>query len=376
MNRMLSLSCLLLAALFLPLAVQAANPTTDTIARHAIVIEAATGDILLAKDAEAAMPTSSMSKLLTMYLVFEALRDGKLAADAVVPTSINARQQEGSRMFINVGQAVRVEDLMRGVIIQSGNDAAVSLAEAVGGTEGGFAVLMNRKAADLGMSKSHFVNATGLPDPQHYSTAYDLARLALSLMRDFPQHYHYYSEREFTYNNIKQDNRNPLLYRNIGVDGIKTGHTEEAGYGLIASSLRDGRRLVLVVNGLPNMQARADESARLLDWAYREYGLYPLLKKGEMLEEATVWLGQSEKVKLAAATDATVGLPRTARKDLRVMLSFTQPMPAPLAAGQEVGKITITMPGREPITVPLVTIEAVEEVGFFERLNRRVQILF
>ena len=226
----------------------------ETLAKQAIVIEGKIGSVLYEKEADASMPTSSMSKVLTMYLVFEAIKDGKLTLETPVTISEAAWRQTGSRTFMDLGESTKVEDLIRGVIIQSGNDAAVALAEAVAGSESSFASLMNEKAQKLGMTHSHFVNATGLPDPQHYSTARDLAILAQALMRDFPEHYHYYSETEFTYHNIRQGNRNPLLYRNIGVDGMKTGHTDAAGYGLIATALRDGRRIVAVVNGLTSMQ--------------------------------------------------------------------------------------------------------------------------
>jgi D-alanyl-D-alanine carboxypeptidase (penicillin-binding protein 5/6) len=261
--------------LFCPVAAFAASVAPlETTAKQAIIVDATTGDVLFNKDSDVKMPTTSMSKVMTMYLVFDALKKKKLELDNAAIISPTARKQEGSRMFVNEGETVKVEDLVRGVIIQSGNDAAVALAEAVAGSESTFAGLMNAKAKELGMTNSNFVNATGLPDPNHYSTAKDLATLAQALIRDFPEYYHYYSETEFTYNKIKQGNRNPLLYRNMGVDGMKTGHTEDAGYGLIASALRDGRRVISVANGLKTMQERADESAKMIEWAYREYGVY------------------------------------------------------------------------------------------------------
>lgn len=347
----------------------------ETEAKHAYLVEAATGDVLYAKDADATMATSSMSKVLTMYLVFEAIRNGKLKLTDEVPVSDHAWKQEGSRMFINANDKVKVEDLIRGVIVQSGNDAAVALAEALGGAEGEFAGMMNTKAQQLGMTHSHFTNATGLPDPDHYSTAHDLATLALNMIRDFPEDYHYYAETEFTYNNIKQGNRNPLLYRGIGVDGLKTGHTEEAGYGLIASALRNGRRLILVVNGLSNMQERADESAKILEWGYREFGLYPTLRKGEKLADAKVWLGVEPTVPVVPEKDFIISLPRNQRHALQVTLIYNQPIPAPVQSGQVLGKALVNVPGKNVVEVPLIAGNNVAEVGFFRRLKLKLKLL-
>jgi len=368
-------AALILLLLALPAHAQNVAPL-ETAAKQAILLDAATGTVLFAKNADERMPTSSMSKVLTTYLAFEAIKNGKLRLDDMLTVSEHAWRQEGSRMFLKVGDRVKVEDLLRGVIVQSGNDAAVALAEALGGTEANFATMMTAKAAQLGMTSSHFMNATGLPDPEHYSTAHDLARLALATLRDFPEDYHYYSEIEFTYNNIKQGNRNPLLYRNIGVDGLKTGHTEAAGFGLIASALRDGRRLVMVVNGLGSMQERADEPAKILDWGYREFGLYPLLKQGQKLAEAKTWLGETPMVPLLAGQNVTLSLPRSARNDLRVTLRFAQPIPAPIAAGQEVGKISVAATGLTAFEVPLVAGGDVPQVGFFARFAAKLGLLF
>ncbi len=347
----------------------------ETIAKFVALVEAATGDVLFAKDADAQMSTSSMSKVLTMYIVFEAIRDGKLSLTTEVPVSERAWKQEGSRMFINPGDKVKVEDLVRGVIVQSGNDAAVALAEAVAGSEEQFAELMNAKAQQLGMNGSHFKNATGLPDPDHYSTAGDLAKLAHATIRDFPEYYHYYAEIDFTYNNIKQGNRNPLLYRNMGVDGLKTGHTSEAGFGMIASSLRDGRRLIMVVNGLKNMQERADESARILDWGYREYGLYPVLKKDAKMAEAKVWLGVSRTVDVQPEKDVMLSLPRSARNGLKVTLNYNQPITAPIIAGQVVGSANIEIPDKDSMSIPLVAGSDVAQVGFIDRIILKLKML-
>jgi serine-type D-Ala-D-Ala carboxypeptidase (penicillin-binding protein 5/6) len=347
----------------------------ETDARHIILIEEATGDVLVAKDADAAMPTSSMSKVMTMYMVFDALRNGRLKLDDKLKTSQRAFKQEGSRMFLKAGDEASVEDLIRGVIVQSGNDAAVVLAESLGVSEERFADIMTAKAQELGMTHSHFTNATGLPDSEHYSTARDLATLALAMISTFPEDYHYYSEKEFTYNNIKQGNRNPLLYRNIGVDGLKTGHTEEAGFGLIASGVRDGRRLVMVVNGLNDMQERADEAAKILEWGYREFGLYPALRKGDKVAEAKVWLGTEQTVPLVPQKDVFLSLPRRARSGLKVTLNYAQPVPAPVGKGKVLGAVVITAPGKNAMEIPLVAGKEVEQVGFFQRMSQRLKLL-
>lgn len=354
---------------------QTATPF-DVDAKQAILIEAKTGDVLYAKDAESPMPPSSMSKMMTLYMVFDALHSGKLKLDDMLPVSEHAWQQEGSRMFLNAGQQAKVEDLIRGVVVQSGNDASVVFAEALGsGSESAFADLLNIKAKKLGMMNSHFVNATGLPDPEHYTTARDLSILAASLLHDFPEYYPYFSELSFTYNNIEQGNRNPLLYRNMNVDGIKTGHTEAGGFGLTASSQRDGRRLIMVLNGMKNMQARADESAKVLDYGYREFGLYPIAKEGDVMAAPSVWLGESPTVQIVAQKEATISLPRAARNGLKVVVSFNQPIPAPVHKGDEVGALVITAPGAETKTVPLIADADIEQVGFFSRVIQKFNLL-
>ena len=349
----------------------------DVAARQAYLIDAATGATLYAKDAESQMPTSSMSKMMTMYVVFDAIKNGKLHMEDKLPVSEHAWKQEGSRMFLNVGEQAKVEDLIRGVIVQSGNDAAVTLAEGLAsGSESAFADMMNAKAKELGMNNSHFMNATGLPDPQHYSTAHDLALLAMALQHDFPERYHYFSELNFTYNGISQGNRNPLLYRNMNVDGLKTGHTDIGGFGLTASAVRDGRRVFMVLNGMDDMQARADESAKLLDYGYREFGDYQIAKAGDVMASPTVWLGLKPKVQIVAAQDVIVTLPRTARSGLKAVVSFDQPIPAPIKKGQQVGLLTVTAPGMEDKAIPLVAMDNIDQAGFFSRLLTKIRLIF
>ena len=307
----IAMPALLLRATVL-LAVLAALPahaaTVDTIAKQAILIDTTTDTVLMEKAADERMPTSSMSKMMTAYLVYDALRDGRITLDTKFPVSKKAWQTGGSKMFVQINDTIRVEDLLRGLLIQSGNDAAVVLAEGLAGSETAFADRMNEMAKKLGMNASHFVTSNGLPDPEHYSTARDLAILAERMISDFPQYYRYDGEREFTWNKIKQGNRNPLLYRDMGVDGIKTGHTDSGGYGLTASGMRDDRRLILVVNGLPSMQSRADEGARLLEWGWSQFRLYPLFKAGATVDEATVWLGTEDKVPVTVAQDLAMTL--------------------------------------------------------------------
>jgi len=351
-----------------------AVPTLETKAEHVILIEEATGDTLFAKDPDASMATSSMSKVMTMYMVFEAIKNGKLKLDDKLKTSERAWKQEGSRMFLNVGDEVTVQDLIRGVIVQSGNDAAVVLAEAIGGTEDRFADMMNLKAQELGMARSFFKNASGLPDPEHFSTARDLATLAIATIRNFPEDYRYYAEIDFTYNNIKQGNRNPLLYRNIGVDGLKTGHTKEAGFGLMASALRNGRRLVIVANGMKNMQERADETAKILEWGYREFGLYHVLKQDNEIAAAKVWLGTKKTVPLVSEKNILLSMPKNKLNDLKVTISFEQPVAAPIAKGQILGKAIVEAPGKEKKEVPLLANEEVAQLGFFDRIKLKVKL--
>lgn len=345
----------------------------QTAARYAYVVEADTGTVLFEKEADVQMPTSSMSKVMTMYLVFEALQTGKLKLDQLITISETAWRQEGSRMFVNVGQQVSVEDLIRGVIIQSGNDASVALAEAVAGTEASFAELMNDKAKQLGMANSHFMNATGLPDPQHYSTCHDLATLAQALIRDFPQYYHYYNEKEFTYNNIKQGNRNPLLYRFTGADGMKTGHTEIAGYGLIGTAMRENRRVLTVLNGMKTMQERADESVAALEWAYREYGTYDVVKAGVSVGEAKIWLSDKKAVPLVPAKALKVTLPRGVKDQVKIEKTVNAETQAPVQKGQQLGSVVVSIPGRDLIEVPLVAAEEAPLQGLFARSIAKIK---
>lgn len=337
----------------------------ETTAKQAIVLDDQTGTVLLEKNADERMPTSSMSKVMTMYVVFEALKQGHITLDQEFPVSEKAWKTQGSKMFVEVGKTVKVEDLIRGVVIQSGNDATIVLAEGIAGTEEAFAERMNKKAQELGMVNSHFVNASGWPDPEHYSTARDLAILARAIIHDFPEQYKYYSEIEFTYHGIKQGNRNPLLYKNMGADGIKTGHAEEAGYGLIGSGVSNGRRVVLVVNGLESMNARADESTKLLEWGMKNFENKTILKAGQVVDKVKVALGQQESVPLVVKDDLLLTVPRMSMSSYKFKAAYKEPLIAPVKEGQEIGKLIIEIPDTEPLSVPLYAGKSVERPGFF-----------
>ena len=338
------------AAIPTPTATAAATPASgiDTEAAHAFIIEAETGAVLLDKGADERMPPASMSKMMTAYLVFDMLKKGRAKLDDELPVSENAWRTGGSKMFVPLGEHVKISDLMRGMIIQSGNDACVVLAEGLAGSEQAFVDLMNQKAKEIGLKDSHFANVDGLPDPNHWMTARDLATLAVRTIKDFPDYYKIYSEIDFTFNNIKQGNRNPLLYKNDGADGLKTGHTEEAGYSLTASVVRGDRRIVMVLGGLPTMKARAQESERLIEWAFREFNDYRLFSSGDKVDEAPVWLGADARVPLTVAKDLVVTLPRRARKEMKVTVEYDSPLPAPITKGETVGKIVVTAPGTAP----------------------------
>ena len=346
----------------------------ESTARQAILVDVTGHRVLYEKNADQRMPTSSMSKMMTIYMVFDALKAGKIKLDDTLTVSEKAwrttYKQDESSMFLPIGGQVKVEDLIRGVIIQSGNDATVVLAEGLAGSEAEFVTEMNDKEKQLGMTNSHFANSNGMPDPEHYSTARDLATLAEHLNADFPEYYHYFGELEYTYNNIKQGNRNPLLYRaGLGVDGLKTGHTDAGGYGLTASAQRNGRRLVAVVNGLPNMQARADDPAALLDYGFNEFKAYTLFKAGETVERAATWEGVVPSVPLIVDQPVTITLSFAERKGLKVVADMPETVKAPIAVGQPIGKLVISAPGMSDQDYGLKAGSEVGRLGFFPRIS-------
>lgn len=344
----------------------------QTPASHAYLIDYNTGTVLLSKAGDQKMYPSSMTKMMTLYLVFEKLKQGTLALDSQFTVSEKAWRIQGSKMFVPLGEQIALEDLIRGIAIQSGNDACVVVAEGIAGSEAAFASQMNDTAVKLGMTGSHFTDASGWPSPDHVTTAHDLAFLGASLVRDFPQFYHYVSEREFTYHNIRQHNRNLLLANTaLGVDGIKTGHTDAAGYGITLTAKNpQGRRLVLVVNGLNSEAERASEGERLLAWGFQNFDNKVLFKAGAPIAKATVWMGGDKEVDLTVAEDVVLSIPKINRDKIKITATHNGPLAAPVSGTQEYGKLSITLPSGEVKEVPLVAAKAVDKLSFFARIPR------
>ena len=347
----------------------------ETAADKAILIESETGTVLLEKAADDPVPPASISKLMTVYLVFEKLKHGEIKPDDTLPVSEKAWRMQGSKMFVHVGDRVRVDDLLRGVIIQSGNDACIVLAEGIAGSEEAFADQMTQSAHEIGLTHSSFKNATGWPDPGHLMSVRDIATLSQHIITDFPDFYPLFSETEFTYNNIKQGNRNPLLYKNMGVDGLKTGHTDEAGYNLAASAMRNGRRLILVVHGLHDVNERSQESERLIEWGFREFDTATVARAGQAIETAPVWLGTAAEVPLTVASDVKLTLPRSARRKLTAAVRFEGPLPAPIHKGDGVATLHIEAEGMPPMDIPLVAAADVQRLGIMGRVAANLRYL-
>lgn len=352
----------------------------DTKAREAILIDQSTGTVILNKNADEQMPPASMSKLMTAYLLFESINDGRVSLDDKFRVSENAWRKGGaasgsSTMFLPPKSEVRVEDLIRGIIVQSGNDACIVVAESLAGSEEAFARRMTYKAQELGMTGSNFMNATGWPHPEHWTTARDLATLSTRIIQDFPELFSFYSEREFTYNGIRQSNRNPLIYGYAGADGMKTGHTSEAGYGLTGTAKQGDRRLIVVVNGLKSSKDRASESARILDWGFREFNNYSLFKAGDTVEIAPLWLGTKPTVALKIDRDVHLTMSRKSRRAMKVTVKYQSPISAPITAGQSVGTLTIEAPDFETIEAPLLAATDSQQLGMVGRLGAALEFL-
>ncbi|HEV2302868.1 MAG TPA: D-alanyl-D-alanine carboxypeptidase family protein [Stellaceae bacterium] len=359
----------LLAGVVAPPAPAAAAPAAslesavDTQASHAYIEEVETGAVLLDKSGDDRLYPASMNKMMTAYVVFGMLKDGRAKLDQRLLVSRRAWKLGGSKMFVPVGGQVSIDELLQGALVQSGNDACLVLAQGLAGSEAGFVKLMNEKAKQIGLTGSHFDDVTGLPNPNDWMTAHDLARVAIHTIKDFPQYYHYYSQPSFTFNNITQQNRNPLLYKNVGADGLKTGHTDVSGYSLTASAKQGERRIVIVLSGLPTKKALAEESERLVKWAFREFRDYRLFAKGDKVDEADVWLGAKAQVPLSVAKDLVVTLPPSARPEMKVTINYDSPIAAPITKGEEVGTITVTAPGVAPVKAPLVAGAGVGRMG-------------
>jgi D-alanyl-D-alanine carboxypeptidase (penicillin-binding protein 5/6) len=340
----------------------------DTAARQVLMVDFDTGAVLLEKNADERMPPSSMSKLMTMYVVFDLLKQGRLTLDQQMPVSERAWRMSGSKMFVQIGTQISVENLARGVIVQSGNDACIVLAEGISGSEQQFAELMNEVGRRIGLRNSNFRNSTGWPDPEHRMTARDLATLARRIITDHPEFYRFYNERSFRWNDITQENRNPTLARVPGADGLKTGHTEEAGFGLTASARRGDRRLILVINGLPSMRTRAEESERLLEWGFREFDNVVMFRAAETVEDVPVYLGERATVPLVAGRDLILTLPRQWRRNLQAKVRYDAPVTAPVARGQELGRLLVSGQGVPEMNVPLIAGADVERLGLLPRI--------
>ena len=351
----------------------------DTSAEFAFVTDFGSGKVLMERNPDAPMKPASMAKIMTVYIAFQRIADGSLSLDDTFLISTKAWRKGGSKTFVEVGKQVSVRDLLYGIVVQSGNDAAIAVAEGISGTEDGFADEMNYVARQLGMENTTFRNSTGWPDPDQFTTARDLNILATALIRDFPletypELYSMFAEKEFTYNGIKQGNRNPLVYGTQGADGLKTGHTEESGYGLVGSAIRDGQRVVMVMNGLKSMKQRSSESRRLMDLMFREFKLYRFFDAGEAVDQANVWLGKDRKLDLVLQEPLHLLLSRADRRRMKMSLQWIDPVPAPIMAGQTIGTLVLELPD-EKLVYPLTAATDIAGLGMFDRVGEALKYL-
>ncbi len=341
-----------------------------------VLMDPKSGRIIMEENSHERLPPASLTKMMTAYIVERELDEGRIAMSDMVPISVNAWKTEGSRTFVREGTQVSVEDLLRGVIIQSGNDASVALAEFVAGSEDAFVDIMNQQAQILGMKDTNFVNATGLPSPEHFSTAYDLAILARALINDYPENYPLYAEKHFTYNNIRQPNRNSLLWRDESVDGLKTGHTEEAGYCLVASAKRNDTRFIAVVMGASSSEARSQEIQKMLNYGFRYYESERLFRSGQELIEARVWGGQADQISVGMTEDVYVTIPRGSRNDLESTVDLDSVIKAPINVGDELGRVKVSYNGEVLVDQPVLALTEVPEGGFFKRIWDAIKLFF
>ncbi len=341
----------------------------ETPANMAMVVDFETGTVLYEKNAERPMPPASMSKLMTLNMVFEALDSGALSLDDTFVVSAKASQKGGSKMFVREGSRVRVEDLIQGVIVQSGNDACIVLAEGLAGTEEEFAKRMNARAKELGMLNSNFVNATGWPGEGQLMSARDLVFIARRIITKFPQYYKYFGEKTFTWDGIVQNNRNPLLYLDIGADGLKTGHTNEAGFGLVGSAVQNGRRVVFMLGGMDSAAQRSSEGERIVRWAFREFAMKSLFNAGQTIGSVRVWLGAQDTVDMVLPDAVALLLPKSGLDKVTASYTYLDTVEAPIEAGQQLGTLAISIADNTPLTYPLVAATAVEPGGFFDRVK-------
>lgn len=345
-------------------------------AKSYVLMDAATGNVLVEHNAEERLPPASLTKLMTAYIATLEIMKDQIKPTDLVTVSENAWRTGGSRMFIQVNTQVSVDDLLHGIIIQSGNDASVALAEHIAGSEDAFADVMNSTAERIGLNNSHFMNATGLPNPDHYSSALDMAKLARAIIYEEPDHYAIYAQKEFLWNNIKQPNRNLLLWRDKTVDGLKTGHTDEAGYCLVASAVRDGTRLISVVFGTDSEAARAAETQKLLTYGFRFFESRTFYKKDTELARPTVWKGAKNDVSAGLAQDLSMSLPRGQLDKLQANMQFNKEITAPINQGDVIGKVDVTLDDKVIHSADLIALEPVEESGFFGRLWDSIRLFF
>ncbi|SMX43162.1 D-alanyl-D-alanine carboxypeptidase family protein [Actibacterium lipolyticum] len=370
---------LILALLTALLLASPARATFETRATAAYVLDQTTGTVLLSKNAETPLPPASMSKLMTLNMLFEALRDGRVTMGTTFSVSSNAKSMGGSTMFLNEQDRPTVQDLIRGIIVQSGNDACVVVAEGLAGTEDGFARLMNERAKALGMDNSTFANASGWPNPGQRMSMKDLAILANRLITEFPEYYGFFGEPEFDYDGRAPQNRfnrNPLLKLGIGADGMKTGHTQEAGYGLVGSATQGSRRVILVISGLTSEAERAQEAERLLNWAFRQFVEKTVVTKDTRLADADVWMGAEQSVGLVAADDINLLVPAVLQGSFDAQVAFETPIEAPIEQGQKIAELVVNMPDMEEVRIPLVAERSVARGGFLPRIRTAAQVLF
>ena len=351
----------------------------DSSAEFAFVTDFVSGKVLMEKQPDAMMKPASMAKIMTVYIAFERIADGSLSLDDTFLISEKAWRKGGSKTFVDVGKEVSVRDLLYGVVVQSGNDAAIAIAEGISGTEEGFAEEMNYVARKLGMENTVFRNSTGWPHLEQHTTARDLNILATALIREFladkyPELYPMFAEKDFTYNGIKQGNRNPLVYGTQGADGLKTGHTAESGYGLVGSAHRDGQRVVMVLNGMKSMKQRSSESRRLIDLMFREFKLYRFYDKDQPVDRANVWLGTKNKIDLVLEEPLHLVMARSDRRKMKVSVNWNDPVPAPIAAGQAIGTLVLELPSGKT-TYPLLAAENVDGLGMFDRVGEALKYL-
>jgi D-alanyl-D-alanine carboxypeptidase (penicillin-binding protein 5/6) len=352
-------------------------PAAPQVAASSYILMAAeTGEILVESNSIQELPPASLTKMMTSYALDFEIAKGNVSFEDMVPISVNAWKTGGSKMFVREGTMVRLEELLRGIVIQSGNDASIAVAEYLAGSEDAFASIMNQHAARLGMTHSHFMNATGLPMDNHYSSARDLAILARAIVYDFPQQYPIYSEKEFTYNNIKQPNRNLLLWRDKSVDGLKTGHTEAAGYCLVASAVREGMRLISVVMGTRSEEARAQETLKLLNYGFRYFETHSLYNRGQELLKTRVWGGASDEVRVGVAKDIRLTIPRGQKGALNAKVDVDSIIKGPVETGQTLGTLRIELDGKTLVSEPVVALEPIEEAGFFKRIWHEILLFF